>query len=152
MVIFHLLVISSHILRKLKILSVCLKEIFQRTHAGLVCFPLCIAPAHNWHWWALFFNRKGKMKCYFSLGSVKGNTIKNTCSLANIFFPLFPAVVSALVYICAWLCSSCLCALTDISHQSQKRKVYETCATSFWEGEEGFHKRWGQFQLSSQPT
>lgn len=88
MAIFYLLVILSHILQKLKILSVCLKEIFQRTHAGLSCFPLCIAPAHNRHWWAFCFNRKGKMKCYFSLGSVKGNTIKNTCSLAN-FFPLF---------------------------------------------------------------
>lgn len=88
MVIFYLLVILSHILQKLKILSVCLKEIFQRTHAGLGCFPLCIAPAHNWHWWVLCFNRKGKMKCYFSLGPVKENTIKNTCSLANL--PSFP--------------------------------------------------------------
>ena len=87
--IFYLLVISNHILQKLKILSVCLKEIFQRTHAGLGCFPLCIAPAHNWHWWDFCFNRKGKMKCYFSLGSVKGNTIKNTCSPANFISSFF---------------------------------------------------------------
>lgn len=147
MVIFYLLAILSHILQKLKILSVCLKEIFQRTHAGLSCFPLCIAPAHNRHWRAFCFNRKSKMKCYFSLGSVKGNTIKNTCSLAN-FFPFFSAVVSALVYICAWMCSSCLYALTDISHRSR----FMRRATSFLEGEEGFHERWGQFHLSPQMT
>lgn len=131
MVIFYLLVISSHILQKLKILSVCLKEIFQRTHAGLGCFPLCIAPAHNWHWWALCFNRKGKMKCYFSLGSVKGNTIKNTCSLANIFFPFFSAVVSALVYICAWMSSFCLCALTEhkahLSPEPREEGFWDMC-------------------------
>lgn len=126
MVIFYLLVILSHILQKLKILSVCLKEIFQRTHAGLSCFPLCIAPAHSRHWWAFCFNRKSKMKCYFSLGSVKGNTIKNTCSLAN-FFPF-------LFFFCSCICfgvhlclNAFLLPLCPDRHLPPEAGLWDTC-------------------------
>lgn len=138
MVIFYLLVILSHILQKLKILSVCLKEIFQRTHAGLSCFPLCIAPAHNRHWRAFCFNRKSKMKCYFSLDSVKGNTIKNTCSLANFSpFFFFYSCICFGVHLCLNVFLLPLCP----DRHFPQRQVYETCATSFLEAEEGFHER-----------